>query len=152
MGTVQLRTLSLAAVLCLCASTAHAQQKGAKDSLSTRSAVKRGAGQDANIKRDEAVNSKTAAAVKAPAAKGGAKTRGATAGQLHVDNRTGWYIRIYVDGDYNGMVGPFGDVIGYYGCDNYRLYAVARFNDGSTRTWGPTLVNTCDDFTWRLWE
>jgi hypothetical protein len=150
--TNEIRTLSLAAALCLCAAAAEAQHKSATDSITTRSAVRRGAGRDENIRKDEAVNSTTPAASRTPAVKDGEKTCGAMCARLHIDNRTGWNIRIYVDGDYAGMVGPFGDVYGYYGCDEHRLYAVARFSDGSERTWGPARVNTCGEKAWTLLE
>src|SRR5438876_1048847 len=51
-------------------------------------------------------NSKPVPKSMAPAAKGGPKARGLV-GTLHVDNRTGYYITIYVNGDSVGTVGPY---------------------------------------------
>jgi hypothetical protein len=48
--------------------------------------------------------------VAAPASKGGAKTRGGYGAVMHIDNHTGYYIDIYVDGDYDGSVSPYGDL------------------------------------------
>ena len=131
---------------------ASAQKPAAKKRTDTHAAQSRGAGADQNVKNDSVTNSATAK-LAAPPAKGGARTRGAAARieQLHVDNRTAWYIRIYVDGDYVGLVSPYGDAYGYYSCGVHSLYARAVFDDGSVRTWGPVDADLCGGFTWRLW-
>lgn len=76
--------------------------------------------------------------MEAPTAKGGKKTRAKAEGVLHIDNRTQWKIRIYVDGDYQGTVGPFGDMLRRADPESYKVEGVALFDDGSTLTWGPT--------------
>jgi hypothetical protein len=88
-----------------------------------------------------------------PADKGG-KTRGA--GPLpcgvHIDNRTSWFIRIYVDGDYKGTVNQYGDLTGITGNGPTSVYAVALFDDGSEKYWGPHVFD-CEagaTYTWRL--
>jgi hypothetical protein len=145
--------LTLAAVLLVAGSprVAQAQQRQTRKMTETHAAAARGVGQDQNVKKDDVANSKTAK-LPAPSAKGGPKTRGAQMGQLHIDNRTPWYIRIYVDGDLVGTTSPYGDSYGYYGCDDHTLYARAVFEDGSQSTWGPIRASTCGDYLWRLWQ
>src|SRR5580700_4493793 len=67
-------------------------------------------GTDSNIKNDSDKNDPKAQ-IAAPPNKGG-KSRGAGPYPcgVHVDNRTPWLIRIYVDGAYRGAVGSYGDV------------------------------------------
>jgi hypothetical protein len=115
-----------------------------------KAAKGRGAGADANVKADTLPGNQTGKTVPAPPSKGGAKTRGAMSGTLHVDNRTPWIIRIYVDGDYVGNVSRYGDSYGYYGCSVRTLYARALFTDGSSLSWGPSRRDLCDDATWEL--
>jgi hypothetical protein len=129
--------------------TAQPPQQGKV--VETHAAKSRGTGADANVKRDTSLANSRTARIPAPPRKGGAKTRGEQAGELHVDNRTDLIIRIYVDGDYVGTVGPWGDVYGEYSCRTHTLYARAYFTDGSYSTWGPTTANLCEDYTWRLW-
>ena len=131
----------------------YAQQPAAKKRADAHPSQARGAtASDANVKSDTVTNSATAK-VEPPPSKGGARTRGAGARveALHIDNRTPWYIRIYVDGDYVGLVSPYGDAYGEYSCATHRLYARAFFDDGSFKTWGGTDADLCGGFTWRLW-
>lgn len=127
---------------------AQATQKGTV--IRVKAAKGRGAGADANVKTDTLPTNQPGKTVPAPPHKGGAKTRGAMTGTLHVDNRTPWIIRIYVDGDYVGNVDRYGDSYGYYGCSVRTLYARALFTDGSTLSWGPSRRDLCDDATWEL--
>jgi hypothetical protein len=126
-------------------------QQTARRRLDTRSATSRGTGANENIRSDTIVNP-VQPSVRAPVAKGGTRTRGAPADcVLHVDNRTAWYIIVYVDGARSGIVGPYGDVYGYFSCDTHVLYARAPLDDGSERTWGPATADITRTFTWRLW-
>ena len=108
---------------------------------------------DANIKHDSEKNNPKAQATPPPE-KGGPKTRGAGPYRcgIHVDNHTPWIIRTYVDGIYAGAVNRYGDIAGITGNGPTTLYAVAVFDDGSTRTWGPHLFQCSagDIYTWRL--
>lgn len=146
---VKLGLLTVLAGVALAATTpatAHAQRKA----ITTRSSASRGAGTDQNIKSDQVTNKKDDN-TPAPPRKGGPKSRGARVGTLHVDNRTPWYIKIYVDGDYRGTLAPYGDWYADGGCDDYSLYAVALFDDGSSRNWGPVHTNSsCGDQVWHL--
>ncbi|HEY7568332.1 MAG TPA: hypothetical protein VH762_12215 [Gemmatimonadaceae bacterium] len=138
-----------AAAVVLPLRSASAQVTG-KEVVSVKGVKSRGATADPNVKSDSLPANHANATMPAPPAKGGPKTRGATTGVLHVDNRTLWVIRIYVDGDYVGTVSPYGDSYGYYGCSVRRLYARAVFDDGSYYSWGPSSRDVCDNFTWRL--
>ena len=146
LGVLMVSVIALAA-LSVVPRTMHAQEKTV---VNTKGAKSRGGGADANVKSDSLPANKAGATVPVPPSKGGPKTRGSMSGTLHVDNRTPYIIRIYVDGDYVGNVSRFGDSYGYYGCSVRALYARAYFDDGSTISWGPIRRDLCDDFTWRL--
>lgn len=57
--------------------------------------------------------------------------------EVHVDNRTPWYIDIFVDGTYRGVIGPFGDGYTLAIPGPTTLYGRADFRDGSYKSWGP---------------
>lgn len=103
---------------------------------------------DENIKKDRQPNDPNAK-VEAPPEKGGPKSRG-YACHLDIDNRTPWIIDIYVDGNYRGQVSRYGDLVGYVGCGDTRLYGRATFTDGSEKTWGPTVYYLDSAFTWSI--
>jgi len=150
----QIRRITLVAIATLGASAAlsrplHAQPKKGPV-VHAKGTKSRGAANDPNVKSDSLPGNHVGAAMAAPPSKGGPKTRGAMSGTLHVDNRTPYIIRIYVDGDYVGNVGRYGDSYGYYGCSTRTLYARAYFDDGSVTSWGPARRDLCDDFTWEL--
>jgi hypothetical protein len=117
---------------------------------STKSTKSRGASdaKDENIKQDSQPNDPNVK-TEAPPDKGGPKTRGASC-RIHIDNRTGYYVNIYTDGQYRGQVSPYGDSIGYVGCGDTNFYARAVFNDGSVLTWGPSGYFVDGSFTWTL--
>ncbi len=108
-----------------------------------------GGGADQNIKSDSDANDPDKP-MPAPGNKGGEKSKGQSSCAVIIDNRTGWYIRIYVDGTYRGTVAPWGDSYCYTGAGGTQLYAVATFPDGSRYTWGPSTVNCYGSFTWQL--
>jgi hypothetical protein len=69
-----------------------------------------------------------------------------------VDNWTGWYVKVYVDGSFRGSVGPFDDGTVYVGSGATTVYARADFTDGSYKYWGSRVVN-CPrggTFSWTL--
>lgn len=83
----------------------------------------------------------------APEKKGGPKARAALA-DLHVDNWTGWYLNIYVDGIYAGQVGPYGDIWFYVVAGTHTLYAKAVFHD---LRWGPQTTRITElGYDWQL--
>lgn len=110
----------------------------------------RGAGgADENIKNDSDAND-PGKQMPAPAAKGGEKSKGQDACAVVIDNRSAWYIRIYVDGTYRGTIAPWGDSYCYTGAGETQLYAVATFTTGEKYTWGPRTVGCFGRYTWQL--
>ena len=124
----------LAAAVCLpmLSSSVYAQKgtKMKKETLAEVKAAKGGGekGADPNIKTAERTND--------PSSSGGAK--GAVCG-VFWDNYTNLYIKVFVDGDYAGMVSPMGELQTYAAAGSTRIYARADYKDGSYDYWGPTV-------------
>ncbi|MEZ0609427.1 hypothetical protein ACAW74_12965 [Fibrella sp. WM1] len=85
--------------------------------------VARARGANPNIKMDEPTVDKP---VPQPA-----KSRGAAC-SIHFDNRTGLYIRLYVDGNYKGTMEPWGDRYVTVGDGYTTIYCVST---GGSREW-----------------
>ena len=98
---------------------------------------------DVKVTGDDTKNS-TAPAVE--------KRAGAFSCDIHIDNRTNWYInRVYVDGRNWGSVGRYGDAIARdVATGPTRLYAEVDFSDGSTRYYGPRVFN-CNSYSTHRW-
>jgi hypothetical protein len=152
-------TAGLLAVGLLLGTSAWAQEEkaasaaaGKKETVVTK-AESKAAGSDSNIKSDSDKNNPSAKTT-APAGKGGARKRGAGPNPcgLHIDNRTPWLMRVYVDGNYRGTVSAYGDLVGLTGDGPTSLYAAAPFDDGSVKTWGPRVFNCSagDVYTWQV--
>ena len=103
-------------------------QKSGKNVVKTQAQSSRGGGADTNIKTDRAPNDPNGTAK--PAGKG----RGCS---VEVNNNTGWYVDIYVNGVYTGTVGPWGSGWAYPPVAGSNLYGRANFTDGSWKYWGP---------------
>ncbi len=131
------------------ASPAQAQKK---NSLSTRSSEGRGAAtSDANIKSSTATNDK-ATVIPAPKSKGGKTSRGPYGScLLQVDNRSGYWVNLYTDGNYRGQVSPYGDLAGWVGCGATVFYGRADFTDGSYKAWGPNSAYVSGPFRWSIY-
>jgi hypothetical protein len=97
----------------------------------------RGGEADPNIKESKETND-PGAQMDAPPSKGGATTRGGGYCQVQFDNRSRWYIKLYVDGIYRGTLSPFGDAVVYAQPGSTSVYARADFDDGSFYRWGPS--------------
>ncbi len=124
-------------------------QKG-PSSASSKASKSRGSGPDTNIKMERADNS--GKRMMKPARKGGKRTRGAAeTTYLHIDNRTGYYVDIYVDGANVGTVSPYGDSYGYVHSGSDSLYAKAP---GTDLHFGPRSAYLAPGgtFTWTLTE
>ena len=67
-----------------------------------------------------------------------------------VDNWTGYYIDIYVNGNYRGSVSPWDKRVTWAIPGTNTLYAKAVFDDGSYLYWGPKVTYTGYQYTWRL--
>lgn len=131
--------------------TGASQSKGGQN-VSDKAQQSRGNPQeDPNVQTRKAPND-ASKAKPAPSNKTSQATRGAGICVVHVDNRTPWVIDVYVDREYAGTVGSWGDIYPLAGSGATRFYAHADFTDGSTRTWGPRMFQ-CDPgsvFTWTL--
>jgi len=106
---------------------------------------------DTHIKSEKAVNS-VDQKIPAPEKKGGPKSRGLNGTcNIHVDNRTPYYVTFYFDGQPAGALGPWGDLLPNITQGVAQIYARATFTNGSVLTFGPRdLRCTGGDFTWTL--
>ena len=118
--------------------------------VETKGKKARGGGPDQNIKNDSVVNAEDAD-IPAPPEKGGQQARGGVGlCRFHVDNRTPWYIYIYVSGNLDGVVRPWGDLHSWYTRGRLTMYGRAPFKDGSVITWGPQAAQCNVGYTWKL--
>ena len=132
------------------ASSALAQQAPAKKGETTAASRSRGAAAtDENIKKQRAPNAPTGAAIPAPANKGGEATRGA-ASVVHLDNWTGYYIDLYVNGDFCATSGPWGDAYCLVPSGSAVLYGKAPLPGGDAITWGPRTAYVDGTYDWKL--
>ncbi len=67
-----------------------------------------------------------------------------------IDNWTGYYIDIYVNGSFRGTVSPYDKRVTWAIPGTNTLYAKAVFNDGSYLYWGPQTTYTGYSYTWKL--
>src|SRR5258705_5455861 len=88
----------------------------------------RGEGADPNIKSDKETNDPSSD-MAAPENKGGAKTRGGGYCEVRFDNRSRWFVKLYVDGTYRGTLSPYGDSVAYTLPGGTRGYGPADFDD-----------------------
>lgn len=107
-----------------------------KEVVKAKGQKSRGEGKDENIKGEKSDKNDPSATVPAPPDKGGEKSRGGVC-QIHFDNQTQWKIQIYVDGAYQGLLGPYADAQQWYSSTAGTLYGRADFTDGSALSWGP---------------
>ena len=86
-------------------------------------------GADPNIKSTDLTRNDAAAK--------GSGARGAAVCGVFWDNYTNLYIKVFVDGEYEGTVAPMGELQTYAIAGGTRLYARADYTDGSSVYWGP---------------
>jgi len=67
-----------------------------------------------------------------------------------IDNWTGYYVDIYVNGNYRGTVSPYDKRVTWAIPGQNTLYAKAVFDDGSYIYWGPKTTSTGYEYTWKL--
>ena len=104
----------------------------------TKGDASRGGEADPNIKQSKETNDPNTT-MEAPSKKGGATTRGQGGYcEVQFDNRTKWYIKLYVDGDYRGTLSPYGDAVVLALPGSTSVYARANFDDGTFNYWGPS--------------
>lgn len=108
-------------------------------------------GADTNVKSETRMNTEGKEPRQAPPQKGGEKARGGVC-DVHFDNRSPWWVHVYVDGNYEGLMPPWGDVYAYAISGPTRLYARAEFDTGGRLTWGPITVRcpAGGSYSWQL--
>jgi hypothetical protein len=112
-------------------------QKAQTIELKGQRVTSRGGDTDPNIKSDSQVNDPNAQ-IEAPPSKGGPRPRGGGSCEVRLDNRTRYYIKIYVDGRYRGTIGPYGDAVVHALPGETRVYARADFTGTTSYLyWGP---------------
>ena len=131
--------ISLAAFLTF--SFLNAQDAEKKDIESKAAKVEKSRGEDPNIKTDRPADD-------TPVPKPDESTRGGYC-KVVVDNWSGYAVDIYVDGEYAGTVGAWGD--GYTWAIEGKTKLYGR-STGGTLTWGPVYVDCYYQHTWKLTE
>lgn len=97
----------------------------------------KGSDSDPNIKQGEMMNDMDAL-MGLPTAKGGGKGKGAAYDcEVQLDNWTAYNVKIYINGNYRGVLSGGGESTLYYTPGQTTIYARADFTDGSYYTWGP---------------
>jgi hypothetical protein len=145
--------LSLALALAVGGAVVLIAQDQKPEVIESKSELVRERGAHPNIKSETRVNDPNAQGRPAPPQKGGEKPRGdASVCDVHFDNRTSWWIHVWVDWQYEGAMPGWGDIYTYAIPGPTILYAEARFTDGSVRRWGPINVRcpSYGSYTWRL--
>jgi hypothetical protein len=143
MKKLVLLILSLGVAATLFSTNSRAAEPKTVQSKSQKS---RGGEKDPNIKSETAPKNSASDQGKAPKGKSNDSSRGLC--QIHVDNRTVWWIKIFVDGIYVGTVPPGGDLYPQAISGRTTFYARADFDDGSYRYWGPNAFDCEYAYTW----
>lgn len=107
---------------------------------------------DPALKPEPRVNMRGKETRQAPPHKGGEQPRGGQAVcDVHFDNRTPWWIHLWVDGEYEGLMPPWGDVYTWAIAGRTRLAARADFDSGASLTWNSTVnCPAGGTYNWRL--
>lgn len=131
---------------------AEMPQAEAKPDQTSRKETGRGTGADPNVKSDTGVNTKDKpSAIPGPEAKTGEKSRGGQGiCEVTFDNYTRLWVKTYVDGEYTGMMRPWGRLTAYAISGRTVLYARADYEGGTYDYWGPTTVQCGRSYLWRL--
>ena len=122
------------ALVLFAATVTYAQDSDVETGDVTKNAKSRGT--DPNITSDDMVNSLEGNSnAHRPASKGG-ESRGGDC-RAYFDNWTQWILQVYVDGSRRGVVDGYSEGGVWVPTGNTKMYAVARFTDGSYYSWGP---------------
>ena len=137
------------AMVCLLATTALAEPPAVVPLQSAGQKAAAGA-PDKNVKRKTEKNDPRKK-IPAPPEKGGPKARGVTC-RISVDNWTGYKVQLFIDGDYSGLIIPWGELATSAITGRTTVYARAEFEDTSYVTFGPVTID-CQDgrtYAWKL--
>jgi hypothetical protein len=117
--------------------------------VETRPETARG---EADLKPAPRVNTRDKQVRQAPPHKGGEQPRGGQGTcDVHFDNRTPWWIHLWVDGEYEGLMPPWGDVYTWAIAGRTRLAGRADFDSGASLTWATTVNCPAGGiYNWRL--
>lgn len=142
------RSLVWAAMLCIAALVSAPL---VAQTITTKGVKGAASGKDANVQSDSVANPEHPD-IAAPEKKGGPKSRGLGGTcDIHVDNRTPYYVTFYFNGSAAGAMGPWGDLYPNITQGNAVLYARATFTNGTVLTFGPrSFTCTGSDFVWTL--
>jgi hypothetical protein len=100
----------------------------------------------AALKRPANDKSKPAAAPK----KAMGEVYGSDYSDVVIDNWTGYYIDIYVNGNFRGTIAPYDEKVTWAIPGSNTLYGKATFRDGTYYYWGPKSTVTGYSYTWKL--
>ena len=131
--------------------TAIAADEAQGEVFKQKPQTRRGTGEDENIK-SRSVENKADERMPAPASKGGEEDKERGGCLLIADNWTPWKVQMFVDGQYVGLVAPWGAASGNYAAGRHNLYAVASFYNAPDITWGPHRMSCRGSYTWQLTE
>lgn len=104
---------------------------------------------DQNIRSEVAINI-PGQPVPPPSYKGGEVGERSSYSRLRIDNWTGWWVKIYIDGDYVGNAAPWGELTTHVPSGPVRMYARADMTDGDHLSWGSLSRNVDRTYTWKL--
>lgn len=122
--------------LILCIAALIALPLAAQNNVTT-SGVKGGqASSDTHVKSNDMTNSMDQN-IAPPPNKGGPKAKGGAWCDIHVDNRTPYYVQFYMNGALGGVIGPWGDLYPNITGGYAEFYARAVFNNGDVISFGP---------------
>jgi hypothetical protein len=102
--------------------------------------------------KDELLKQATETGKEIEARKGGERSRGVE-GRLYVDNHTGYFVDIFIDGENRGTVKPYHIGTVYVGAASWQATRLFGHAPGTSHTWGPRLVDyRVNDYTWNLYD
>ena len=135
--------------------TTAASAQGKKTLTSRGMSIKTALGADTNIKSSDLPKNTVGKEAAAPANKGGKKSslanKATCYGPVHIDNRTGLTINIYIDTYLRGVVAGYGDLYLGVSCGMTRFYARADLDTGASISWGPQYGDVDPDgTTWTI--
>lgn len=103
---------------------------------------------DQNIRSEVAINI-PGQPVPPPSYKGGEEGERSSYSRLRIDNWTGWWVKIYIDGDYVGNAAPWGELTTHVPSGPVRMYARADIGPDHL-SWGSLSRNIDRTYTWKL--
>ncbi|RVU00130.1 hypothetical protein EOD41_14315 [Mucilaginibacter limnophilus] len=135
-------TLFASAAFALLTVTNVSAQSAKKQEIKTKASTEKSE-EVAALKKPKNVKGK-------PAAKRGDEC-GASYSDIIVKNYTGYYLDVFVDGEFRVSLAPGYQTTTCAVPGTTKLYAKASFDDGSYLTWGPVYPKTGYVYTWSLW-